>query len=120
MQNKADNLSMVGLIAAFGGQGIIEGFVPQIHDLVCFVPTTCQAETTIIAFFKLVTGIAGIVSGYYLIRKTSTPPGSNLSVIPKGQSPATVFTNGAPGMSYALVNEGGAGEVTTISEKGQQ
>ena len=117
MRTSADNLSFAGLLAAFGGPGIIESFTPDIHDLVCLGPEACRAETLIIAAANLTVGIAGIVSGYFLIRKTSTPSGSTLAVIPQGQVPATVLVNGSgvKGAAYSLVNAGSSGEVTAIT-----
>ena len=115
MNNKSDILSFIGLIAAFGGNGTIEGFTPQIHDLVCFVPTTCQIEVWILALLKLATGAAGIVAGYYLLRKVSTPTGSTLSIMPHNQIPVTAPKNGINGPSYSPINSGGSAAPVAIT-----
>lgn len=115
MKNNADALSFVGLVAAFGGQGVITGFQPEIHDLVCFAPMDCHAEIWILALLKLITGMAGIVSAYYLLRKTSTPPGTTLAVVPNDQIPVTAPKNGINGPSYSPITPGSSGEPLSVT-----
>lgn len=115
VKNRADLLSFCGLLTAFGGQGVITGFQPEIHDLVCFVPTNCRVEIWIIAFLKLVTGVAGIISAYYLINKTSTPPGTTLAVVPHDQIPVTAPKNGINGPSYSPITPGSSGEPLSVT-----
>ena len=120
MKNRSDAWSFIGLIAAFGGQGVITGFQPEIHDLVCFTPVDCPWEIRILAVLKLVTGAAGIVAGYHLLRKTSTPPGTTLAIVPHDQIPVTAPKNGINGPSYSPITPGSSGEPLSVSPtKGQ-
>jgi hypothetical protein len=114
VKTRADLLSFCGLLTAFGGQGVIAGFQPEIHDLVCSTPANCVIEIRILALLKLLTGIAGIISAYYLINKTSTPPGTTLAVVPHDQVPVTAPKNGINGPSYAPITPGSSGDPVSV------
>lgn len=117
MKNRSDTWSFIGLVAAFGGQGVITGFQPQIQQLACgpFATTACGIEIEIIAVLKLLTGVAGIIAGYHLLRKTSTPPGTTLAVVPHDQVPVTAPKNGINGPSYSPITPGSSGEPLSVS-----
>ena len=109
----------VGLIAAFGAPGVLDGLKPNLHDLVCSTPAgvDCAMQIHILAGLKLLTGTCGIIIGWRLLQKTATPNGSSLSVIPANQIPVTIDQSGVSGLSSAKALPGTVADPTPITPK---
>jgi len=119
MKNNADLFNVASFIAYFVSDGVIAGFKPALHDLVCnpFLPADCLFEIRTIALIKLIIGVCAAIAAYQLFKKTSTPVGTNIAVLPVGQAPVTQTTNPVvPGMQYAPIDaKGNVGESIPIN-----